>query len=246
MLWLGVLAIVGAHGGGGPFVSRPPLEATLSILVFLVVTSIPLLLLAAAMEERRSLARGRQRSEERFRSLFEHNIIPTVLWRDGCISDANDAFLQMTGYTSAEVSTGNLRRDLLASGLPDGGGPPMERELMLRDGRRIPALIGACRFRGDTSRAPYLPVIYRVRAMRKPLNDAPRYCTVRCSRPSTIRSWFWIKRASLSMRTIHRGSSPAASRPRLSSTYRSAGPSCSSASMRVPKAMSARPGSRSG
>jgi signal transduction histidine kinase/integral membrane sensor domain MASE1 len=149
MLWLGVLTIVGAHGGGGPFVSRPPLEATLSILVFLVVTSIPLLLLAAAMEERRSLARGRQRSEERFRSLFEHNIIPTVLWRDGCISDANDAFLQMTGYTSAEVSTGNLRRDLLASGLPDGGGPPMERELMLRDGRRIPALIGACQFRGD-------------------------------------------------------------------------------------------------
>jgi PAS domain S-box-containing protein len=148
MLLMGVVTVVGAHGGGA-FASHPPVEATSSILVFLIVTCIPLQLLGAAMEERRVLAPGRVGSYERFRSLFEHNLMPTVLWRDDRISDANPAFFQMTGYTPAEVNAGSLSRDLLTAGLPAGNGAPMEHELILRDGRRIPTLIGGCRFRGD-------------------------------------------------------------------------------------------------
>ena len=147
MLLVGVVAIVGAHGGGA-FASRPPVEATLSILTFLIVTCIPLQLLGVVMEERRLLTPGRVRSYERFRSLFEHNLIPTVLWRDDRISDANEAFFQMTGYSPAEVNAGTLRRDLLAAGLPTGNGSPVEHELTLPDGRRIPTLIGGCQFDG--------------------------------------------------------------------------------------------------
>jgi PAS domain S-box-containing protein len=151
MLMLGVLTIVSAYGGGGTFASHPPVEATLSILVFLIVICIPLLLLGAAMQERRTLARERLKSDERFRSLFEHNLIPTILWRDDRISDANEAFFRMTGYSPDEVNAGSLRRDLMTAGMPATNGPPMEHELMLRDGRRIPALIGGCRFRGGVS-----------------------------------------------------------------------------------------------
>jgi PAS domain S-box-containing protein len=148
MLILGALTIVGAYGGDGSFASPPSVDATLSILVFLIVICIPLLLLGAAMEELRALAAGRLNSDQRFRSLFEHNLIPTILWRDDRISDANEAFFRMTGYSRADVSAGNLRRDLLTAGMSDSNGPAVERDLTLRDGRRVPVLIGGCQFRG--------------------------------------------------------------------------------------------------
>jgi signal transduction histidine kinase/integral membrane sensor domain MASE1 len=149
MLLMGAFTAVGAQGGG-VFASHPPVEATVSILEFLIATCVPLQLLGAAMEERRWLARAQQVSKERFRDLFEHNIIPTVLWRNDRISDANGAFFNMTGYSSVEVSAGGLSHDLLTAGSAITDGPPMEHELVLRDGRRIPALIGGCRFRSGT------------------------------------------------------------------------------------------------
>jgi PAS domain S-box-containing protein len=148
MLILGALTIVGAYGGYGSFASHPSVDATLSILVFLIVICVPLLLLGAAMEELRELAAGRLKSDERFRKLFEHNLIPTILWHDERISDANEAFFRMTGYSRADVSAGNLRRDLLTAGMSTNG-PAVERDLVLRDGRRVPALIGGCHFHRD-------------------------------------------------------------------------------------------------
>lgn len=162
ILALGVLATAGVLEGRGPFTSPSAAQNTVSMILLLVVTCVPLLLLAAALEERHALETARAASDARFRSTFEHNLIPTVIWRNGLVSEANAAFFNLTGYTAADVSAGHLRFESLtpgkaghwgvdgrAEGIAAGDTHPIEYELTLRDGRRIPALIGGCRFPGD-------------------------------------------------------------------------------------------------
>jgi two-component system, LuxR family, sensor kinase FixL len=59
------LAIWGAGHGYGPFSSRSPEENALAIQMFLIVTSVPLLLLAGVIEERSSGAMALREREER-------------------------------------------------------------------------------------------------------------------------------------------------------------------------------------
>ncbi len=53
---------------------------------------------------------ARKQAEDRFRRLFDSNSIGVAFWRgNGCIFDANDAFLELAGYTRAEfAATGGL------------------------------------------------------------------------------------------------------------------------------------------
>jgi PAS domain S-box-containing protein len=104
-------------------------------------------------------------SEARFRTIFAHSIVPTVIWHaDGRILDANESFFRLTGYDRTDLSSGRLAtRDLIARagsvGVPDPlrAAPDLntevalERELLLRDGRRIPVLVGGCRFPGSAT-----------------------------------------------------------------------------------------------
>ncbi len=98
-------------------------------------------------------------SRARFRSIFENNIIPTAIWRDDLrISEANEAFLRLTGVTGADIQDGKLRFDDMATwnGKPSSREPDSgdllerfdntELELELRDGRRVPVILGHCRF----------------------------------------------------------------------------------------------------
>jgi len=165
VLLLGVLATWGALNRTGPFAAHSPADNTVALLVFLVITSGSLLLLAAVLEERRSLELAGSASEARFRTIFAHSIMPTVIWHeDGRILDANDSFLRLTGYDRADLSSGRLvARDLIGRpgsvGVPDplratpdlNTEVPLERELLLRDGRRIPVLVGGCRFTGSAT-----------------------------------------------------------------------------------------------
>jgi PAS domain S-box-containing protein len=163
-LLLGLLATWGVLNHQGPFAAGPPEDDVLSLLLFLVLTSVSLLLLAVALEERRFLQRAGAVSEGRFRTIFAHSLMPTVLWQaDGGILDANESFFQLTGYDRAALRTGRVplhalltpTRDAAESTLApgqvgfDAPGGPVERELVLRDGRRIPVLIGGCRFPGS-------------------------------------------------------------------------------------------------
>jgi two-component system sensor kinase FixL len=67
MLTITLMAIWGAVHGSGPFVSESPVDNALSIQLFLIVVSVPLLCLAAVLQEREQAERtGRQR-EERLR-----------------------------------------------------------------------------------------------------------------------------------------------------------------------------------
>jgi PAS domain S-box-containing protein len=161
-LLLGVLATWGALNQTGPFAAHAPADSTVALLLFLVLTSGSLLLLAAALEERKGLEQAGAASEARFRTIFAHSIMPTVIWHaDGRILDANESFFRLTGYDRGDLSSGRLSTgDLIARpssvGFPDplravpdlNTEVPLERELLLRDGRCIPVLVGGCRFPG--------------------------------------------------------------------------------------------------
>jgi PAS domain S-box-containing protein len=163
-LLLGLLATWGVLNHEGPFAAGAPEDDAVSLLLFLVLTAISLLLLAAALEERRLLERAGAASEARFRTIFAHSLMPTVLWQsDGRILDANESFFQLTGYDRSALRSGRVPIHALLEPAGDAGNSvraaaqldfdapsgPVERRLVLRDGRHIPVLIGGCRFPGS-------------------------------------------------------------------------------------------------
>jgi two-component system, cell cycle sensor histidine kinase and response regulator CckA len=95
-------------------------------------------------------------SEERFRRVFASNMIGLMLFRgSGEVMEANDAILQILGYTAADVEAGLL--DWRKSTVPgfesaderalaeltrDGVCSPYEKELFRKDGSRVPVLLG--------------------------------------------------------------------------------------------------------
>jgi len=117
---------------------------------------------AAGCLESANLYRGLQEREARVRRLVDSNIIGIVLWhRDGRILEANDAFLRMVGHARQEVVGGAVRWSDLSP--PDWAGEDLramdavrdfgavgafEREVLHRDGRRVPVLVGAASFDG--------------------------------------------------------------------------------------------------
>ena len=104
-----------------------------------------------------------QERNARIRHLVESNIIGVVFWeRNGKITEANDAFLEMVGYS---------RQELLSSDVPQRRLTPLEyralderkavemretrrctpyeKEYLRKDGSRIPVLVGATLFEGS-------------------------------------------------------------------------------------------------
>jgi PAS domain S-box-containing protein len=65
------LAIWGTAHGQGPFSSGSPLENALSVQLFLIVISIPLLCLSAVLQDRRNTEEALRRSEARYREVIE-------------------------------------------------------------------------------------------------------------------------------------------------------------------------------
>jgi PAS domain S-box-containing protein len=106
------------------------------------------------IEQRKQVEADLRRSETRFRRLFDTNIIGVqVSDIYGNVIEANEAFLDMTGYSRADLP---LRWDKMtprewshASELVvqrlvrDGTAPPLEKEYIRKDGTRVPVLIGS-------------------------------------------------------------------------------------------------------
>jgi PAS domain S-box-containing protein len=93
----------------------------------------------------------------RFRSIFKCNVLPLVFWRpDGQIRDANDAYLELTGYSRQELYEGRLRWDHLTPAehsardaraikeLRSGKAicTPFQKDYIRHDGTRVPVLVG--------------------------------------------------------------------------------------------------------
>ena len=131
-------------------------------------------------------------SEARFRRLFESNIVG-IIFADfsGRITDANDLFLQMVGYTREELLEGKVRWDEMT--------PPeyrhldeqaieqykttrvaasWEKEFIRKDGSRVPVLIGGALLDGfdDYVIAFVLDIsdAYRQAAQRKRVEEELR------------------------------------------------------------------------
>lgn len=101
-----------------------------------------------------------QERESRLRRLVDANIVGVLIWHvDGRIIEANDAFLDLLQYGHSDISAGSVRwSDLtppewvaederaLAELRATGIAPPYEKELIRRDGTRVPVLTGGALF----------------------------------------------------------------------------------------------------
>ncbi|MBE9012928.1 PAS domain S-box protein [Pseudanabaenaceae cyanobacterium LEGE 13415] len=113
--------------------------------------------------DRKQTEQALRDSETRFRSLFECNMIPIGIWKvNGELGDANDALLDLIGYTRSELKSGQIswreltpiewaERDLQAveETIAQGYCTPYEKEFFHKDGRRIPILISGVKVRED-------------------------------------------------------------------------------------------------
>jgi PAS domain S-box-containing protein len=113
--------------------------------------------IAEDITERKQAESALKASEVQFRRLFESNIIGVFFPElEGNIFDANDAFLQIVGYTQEDLRQGNVNwkhmtppeyRALDEQKVEElktvGVCIPFEKEYIGKDGNRIPVFVGA-------------------------------------------------------------------------------------------------------
>ncbi|MEH1909453.1 PAS domain S-box protein [Nostoc sp.] len=108
-------------------------------------------------------------SEAKFRGVVESNMIGIGFWdRDGRITDANDALLNMVGYSREELLAGTLRwqdltpteyvpldKQALTQIQNSFFCTPYEKEYIRKDGSRLPILAGGSHFEGTVNRGAF-------------------------------------------------------------------------------------------
>jgi PAS domain S-box-containing protein len=115
------------------------------------------------LEERQRIEEALRASESKFRRVSESNMIGIMFWDlNGLVTDANDAFLDMIGYTREELDEGKIRWDEITR--PElrhldtlaiqemketGASVPFEKEFIRKDGTRLPLLFGAALLEGS-------------------------------------------------------------------------------------------------
>ncbi|HYW18606.1 MAG TPA: PAS domain-containing protein [Nodularia sp. (in: cyanobacteria)] len=114
------------------------------------------------ISERKLAETALRESETKFRRIVESNIVG-VYFGDfsGGIYEANDAFLELSGYTRGELEAGNIHWDEMTP--PDyqkldqqkiqelqssGVCTPFEKEYIRKDGTRVPVLLGIALIEG--------------------------------------------------------------------------------------------------
>jgi PAS domain S-box-containing protein len=120
---------------------------------------------AATSLKNTHLYRELTESEAKFRRLVDSNIVGISIWDlDGCILEANEAFLRIVGYERDDLISGRLRwTDFAPSQGPDRDPhelvallqsgeslPPFEWEFTRKDGSRVPVVTGAALLEGKS------------------------------------------------------------------------------------------------
>ncbi|MEH2125769.1 PAS domain S-box protein [Nostoc sp.] len=142
------------------------LDNILDLGLFVLVTTIINLLnseLRTAKQHLQTSLQKLQVSEARFKKLVESNIIGVIVTNmDGAMptagyayAEANDAFLQMVGYSQSDLLAGLRWRDMIppeyietnnsaiAELTTKGVCQPFENEYIRKDGSRVPVLLGS-------------------------------------------------------------------------------------------------------
>ena len=107
ILLVALSSICGAFRGGGPFTGISVAENVLSLQLFLIAVSLPMLFLAALVEERREKMKVLSESEARFRTMAD--TAPVLIWMSGAdklCTFFNKVWLEFTGR-SLEQELGN-------------------------------------------------------------------------------------------------------------------------------------------
>src|SRR5690349_14730435 len=105
LLVMALFAIWAAIHGQPPFDATSPSMNALSVQLFLIVTSVPLLTIGAVMAERRRVEQALRGSEARFAVAFRSSPVAFAITRqsNGHIVDVNERWEGMFGYTRAEA-----------------------------------------------------------------------------------------------------------------------------------------------
>jgi PAS domain S-box-containing protein len=118
------------------------------------------------LAERKRIEDALRESESRFRRLSDSNMIGILFWDlKGRITDANDAFLEMLGYTREDLEAGRISWDQVTRpeslSLDDGAFEemrqtgactPFEREFIRKDGTEVTLLFGAALLEGTQNK----------------------------------------------------------------------------------------------
>jgi PAS domain S-box-containing protein len=116
-----------------------------------------------AEEEREALLEAQRIIQGRLRRILDAGIVGTFFWSiHGTLTDANDAFLDMLGYTRADLEAGRVDWRALTPAewyesdvtyvselYETGRHGPYEKEYRAKDGRRVPVLIASAFFDGS-------------------------------------------------------------------------------------------------
>jgi PAS domain S-box-containing protein len=145
-----------------------------------------------AEAEVRELASG---LEAKVRCLIDSNIIGIIIWsHDGRITDANETFLRMVGYSRADLVAGQVSwmeltpaewhsadAQRLAMLKSMGISPPYEKEYFHKAGHRVPVLVGGAAFdeAGDDGAAFVVDLSDRKKAEQAARESEKRYAEVR-------------------------------------------------------------------
>jgi PAS domain S-box-containing protein len=104
-----------------------------------------------------------RRSEQRLRVFFESDMAGALYWKmDGQITEANDRFLGMVGFSRQDLKAGllnwaqmtppefhHLDERALAELWETGVETPYEKEFIRKDGTRVPVIVGAAMMKGE-------------------------------------------------------------------------------------------------
>jgi PAS domain S-box-containing protein len=118
------------------------------------------------LQERKRIEGALRESESRFRRLSDSNMIGILFWDlKGRITDANDAFLEMLGYTRADLEAGrivwdkvtrpenlSLDENAFTEMRETGACTPFKRQFIRKDGTPVDLLFGAALLEGTQNK----------------------------------------------------------------------------------------------
>lgn len=135
------------------------------------------------LSENFRVSRQLSEAESRLRAILDTDVVPICNWRaDGRITEANAAFLRITGYSEAELMAGEIHLEKLTPPEDErldraawveidqtGRCKPYERDLLRKDGTAVPVLIAAGALRGENSAVAFALDMTDMRRAREAL-----------------------------------------------------------------------------